>query len=243
MNCVFKWILPFAILWLGLTAKASAAELINIQFGGMDAYTGAAMGGGSNNEFWNYADVTSGTLSSLITSNQGSSNVNFTWTSDGLVTTPLSSFTGADQNLMSGYVYSSTHDDFFSFSGLQSGKTYFLYVYSQSEYAIANNNANNQSLSITINGNNYEPTLPSVGTESGYVANQNYKVYTFTSQGTVATAYYTGNPNSTNGVINGLQLSDTAPQPVPEPTTIMLFGIGSLITSLRLKKNIRNTNE
>jgi hypothetical protein len=240
-----SFIFVFAMFALSMTAEAATGELINIQFGGTGVYSGDAMGGGSANEYWNRLTRPIGTVSSLKTSTQTASNVNLTWTSDALTTSQWSSFTGQDNTLMSGYIYSSSNDDHLSFTGLVAGATYKLYVYSQSDNTPGNNNGDNQSLSITINGKTYDPTIASEGSTSTFVAGQNYQVYSFISNVTGDNIFYTGSPNGTKGVINGLQLERTAsnqrnpafnPSPNPEPTSMVLLGIGSLVAARKLRK-------
>ena len=248
MKRIVYMLLAVFMMAVSSTPLHAADQLINIQFGGQDTYTGK---GGiitdPASQTWNDIPGTEKTNRALVTSTGGTTTAKISFTSDAAVTEAYSyvKFSTPENNLMSGYIYSSSNDDTITFTGLKANSQYTLYVYSQSEYTSGNNYGDGQQLHLSVNGGATTLTSAlSVGNTSTFVDGRNFLTTTVTtnSSGALVIAYNSpigGNTVTNRGVINGLQLRGPA---TPEPASLVLLGIGGLLGARRLKKKSDKTS-
>ncbi|GAT32528.1 PEP-CTERM protein-sorting domain-containing protein [Terrimicrobium sacchariphilum] len=213
---------------IGSAPSAQSADaLINLQFGGSDAtaYTGAAVIG-SEGDFWNLKTGGSKTNTSLLSSTGANTGVTVSFTSQyfGAVSPDQPGSFGfygtSYADLMQGYIYAFDGTPrSISFSGLAASSSYSVYVYTQGD-----SGATDRQLTITTNGTTYT-ALPSVATESTFVASQNYLALTGISdaQGVLTLTY---NFAAGEANINAVQVN--GPVAVPEPSTCLLLGVSAI---------------
>lgn len=220
---------------------AAVGDLINIQFG-RGGYTGAAMGGGSSSETWNnvYFDDP---LANLVDSKNGATSIalapidwsNFIYLGDESGTQSTSfSLPNVNYKLMNGYIHAvDITPHVMNFSGLALNTSYDIFVYSQGVNTAEFGSGN--KLSVSINGGATTTTNESVYSTASFVQNLNYLKLSgvSSSTGTMTLSYF-GSGKNNLGIINGLQLKEAGP--TPEPASLVLLGVGGLLSAARLRK-------
>lgn len=195
--------------------------------GSQGAYTGDAVAAPTWNVLSVYWASTSGSMSSLVTSNGTASTdaVSFT-TSTG----PFASVaTSPPNSLLQNFLRAGNSvTDAVTITGLADSGSYQLYLYS------ASGSYNNAATDFSISTGTGGPALGSnavainSGTSSGtFQENANYLIFnaTASSNGTLAISY-SGAPGHTEGDFNGLQVISTTA--VPEPASLSLLGAAAL---------------
>lgn len=220
------------------TPLQAKAELINIQFvtedSGPPAYTGqtiAGIPGSTPSSVWNQAVGFNGQIKPLQNS-FGTDIKDSSVTFLGETSTVFydnSNFVGSPyENLMTGYI-STNKGASMTFTGLNANAKYDLYVYTQG-------NTEGQQLQVGINGVTQKYTSTSNLNLNTFQEGTNYlKVQVLTNgSGGFTLNYVPKNIAGLNeGIINGLSLSSSA----PEPSTVVLVGIGGLLLAFRLRRS------
>jgi hypothetical protein len=242
-NITFALIV-FALLVLNGSIQARASELINIQFQSLyyvptpvPAYTGKGVIGG-NNDIWNQLINEHGTKNGLLNASGVITPATITWEGSGLFagynSWDQNGFASGPQNvLMNSYLYSIPHTGIksISFGGLTPNTIYDLFLYTEGDLL---SNGRNLSISI-VGGVSQVTTMGNDHDVSTFIQGQNFLVlpgvtdpsgglsFTYTGVGENVTGYKEGEAN-----INAIQLALRTPpsNPVPEPTSIILFGTG-----------------
>ena len=221
-----------ALLNMPLQAKA---DLFNVQFGGFYQYTGGGVVG-SATDHWNQATSTSSSLG-LLKSDGVISNGVVVYYSD-VITNIGSDENGfldkPAENLMSGFI-STTSSQTIKFEKLSKETEYTLYVYTQSEKDNQSLKIYGDQLTATGGGHSSTTNLSIAGSDS-FVLGQNYLVMKAKTDiyGDLLINYSSA---ASRGVINGIQLSSA----VPEPSTIVLMGIGGLLLVVSFRKSSLST--
>lgn len=220
------------------TPHVASAKLININFG-IDSPT-AQLVGGAGVLTWNllkedpvsfFPDQDS--ISGLFDSTGAATAASFRWdnlgydsiTNSPFVVTPCVDCASYEA-LMKSYIYSDQGETLsMGFSGLVAG-TYDMYVYSQGD-------STGQILDMSVlssGGTLHKVTNPSDDTLNTLRVDQNYLLFSgivVGDDGKIDLSFH-GDPVAVEdlgfGVINGIQLT-----PVPEPSTMLLLGVGSVI--------------
>lgn len=219
--------------------EANADSLINIQFGyGVNEYKG---GGAVNNDtgrFWNQINDYDYTNAALQYSDGSDSPVTYDFYLDGeqVGITPENSLFERDnpdqQNLMLGYAINSPSESSdpsnatMTLYGLTPGY-YEVYIYSQAE----KNRDIELHATAKTSGQVYAIEMSTDGKAEHLDFDNNWMMATI--EITDGTLTMSVNPG-TVGIWNGIQI-----QPVPEPDSVILFGVGGLILFGRLKPKIK----
>ena len=228
MKKIVYGVMAFAMVFLGRAESAHAAvgDIIAVDVNGAGFYHGVG-------ELTNGATVHWATISGaqtgggLLNADLTVSRSNGTYDASGAVTlaysadasTSIDSFAAStfyntpQQGLFDGYMTSSVGSSHLNFAGLDASKIYQLAVYSQVE-------TNNPS-ALSINGTQVITNAHS--TASTLLSGTNYFIINgLTSSGSGALNLTYG------GRISGFQLKEVS-SPAPEPSTIVLMGIGGLL--------------
>jgi hypothetical protein len=259
MKKIISGLVVLACLMMSNNAQATTGDLINIKmntlaFSLTGVATGAQKAGGGyvwNAGYTGGVNGLGGTKANLVTSDNRATTVGFAYTSDNYaaIGSAFSGFgpTGAPYyNLMRSY-FSTIDQHTLTFSGLDANASFNLTVYSQAE-----NNAIPTSLKVSLQGApgpfgsaSLAATTPASGV---FVNGKNYITITGVSDATgqLKLNYEPLVINGTNkAVINALQLFQSSPTnaPIPEPSTMVLLGIGGLLSARRVKKLSLNTQK
>ncbi len=217
----------WALVLLGLGgAKAQADVVVNVQFGTSaniaTAYTGAAVVGTAG-DYWNPISAFPGTTAvALKNTNNISSGVGLKSTINGSTNDFYGGTTGWNgapslDVLMNNYIGTnavSTAGNTFTFSGLNAGQLYDVYIYTQPA-------ASGRRLGANVGGETKTTNL-SVAPSGSFIENQNYLRFQnkiTNASGDLTLSYWSG---VTFGVVNGIQIVA-----VPEPGTLLLGGIAA----------------
>ena len=250
MKVINKAFIAFAIM--GLSSTTARADLYNVQFSNTvfdlhaAQYTGQGVEIGTAKDYWNLFTAASVSSQTLYNAENvlSSSAISFTSDSNNRVSVLDNTFTGTNgiagggyNNLTSGYI-STLDSSTFSFGGLdKTGKTqYTLYLYTQGDkYSTDESLAITQTAGSGVSGT--VSTASSVANTTNFVQGQNWEKFTVTpdATGKVSFTYAPGFYNGQNqGLINGLQLTSNA----PEPSTLVLLGIGGvMLVAFKLKSD------
>jgi hypothetical protein len=247
MKIKYSLALPvFAVFFVwSSTVFAASGDVLNIMFGDTFRYpySGAAMVGVSG-QYWNSSED-----ASLKLSNGNNANWDFSYTCDAYTDIRNASdrgFAGTiNDNLMRSFISTDVLDTL-NFSGLDAGYSYELTVYSQTEKDLYGKGP--QNTIFTYKGNASQITGDS--RNSTFVQNQNYLQLSVIADksGNLVISYSPG-AGTTSALVNGLQLKQlsSAPvsepppfSPVPEPTSMILTGIGGVMYLYRRKRSFQN---
>jgi hypothetical protein len=221
-------------------AEAKTGDLINIQFGLSDmtpVYDGPAKCG-SYGQLWNLYDANDDVPPvSLKLSNGSSSSAFVTVNFDtiGVINTGRDVFAGTNDDKMMRYYALTGSTATVDFTHLNRFAIYDLYLYSQEA-----KNTKFPTTTFTVNGMDY--TITNTVNTAEFVYGSNYITITgiqTDASGNLSFAYGPG-VNASIGALNGIQLiENSSPEPVPEPSTIALIGVG-FVFALAVKKSKRN---
>lgn len=235
-----RTVLLMALASMCFTSKQVLADsLINIQFGYGDfLYKG---GGAANNDtgrWWNLIDEYDYTGVTLQYSDGNDSPVTFDFHLNGEqvgISRSYSAFEPDDpdqQSLMLGYATNAPSDPSepsnatMTLYGLSPG-FYEIYIYSQAEI----NTDSELYATATTSGQVYSIEMGTDGTAEQLEVNNNWmKATVAITDGTLTMSVVPG----TVGIWNGFQI-----QPVPEPNSVILLGIGGLVLFGRLKQKTK----
>ena len=104
-------------------------------------------------------------------------------------------------------------------------------------YTQADTDALGRALTVTVNGLT-QTTTPTDYTASTFIKGQNYLEFNATTDnsGALLISYMSapGTAHKEEADINGIQLASA---PTPEPSTLVLMGIGGLLVAFRFRKS------
>lgn len=232
MKKIFCLLLVFAMM--AICPREARCELINLQFRTDlgSSYSGAAVIG-SAGDTWNQFLDGFGSTELINSSNQVTiTDVTVVW--GGSVSTlgaeTPNGFADTEyKSLMQSYLYADMQQIFFS--NLMPLSTYDLYFYTEDspDYGMS-------ALSVTVSGKiaTTATTALNDGTSDTFTQGLNYlKLNVITDEsGALDISYGRGEGATNSAIINGIQLSG----PTPEPSTMLLIGIGSLAGFLVCRK-------
>lgn len=223
-----------------LVSQPAAAELIDVQFAGYSAQSGAAVIGAAG-DVWNlFGQAAPGTFqglqynpsASLVTAANKTSNYTLFYYSPSAYTVnaDYDKFTGtSDANLMSGYLYTFTYL-YAQISGLSPGEPFSLYLYTQGD-----DNTAGRVNNLTVNGVSQTDINTNAST---FILNDNYALFqgVATATGTVQILDVV---STTEADLNGFQLLTAS---VAEPATwaTMLIGFAGLGAAVRVRRRDRH---
>lgn len=218
-------------LFLASTAAASA-ELISVDFN-LDSsnfpYSGPGVLGASGDVWNNISGPFSNAPMTTISLSNSAGNltgVTLSYDFDGFFdsgsssTSPVYSSNSVEYNLMRDYAYTdSGNTASVSLDGLAPGANYRLILYSSANRA-------NRTTAFTVAGVTQNVSPVSAST---LIEGVNYADFTTMADalGQISITFQ-GIGTDQEGNLNGLQIQGVAPTPVPEPASLVLWGIASL---------------
>ena len=222
MKKIIYGIMAFAVVFLGKAVSAHAAEgdLYSVDVNGAN-YSGAGYLTNGAGNWWTTisgAQVGGIPISQGIlgkTSSDGFTAISLSYTADASTAiNPASTSFGAttSQALFDGYM-TTTGTGSIDFTGLAANKSFQFVVYSQAETLTPT--------ALTINGTPVITNATSTANTLSPGVNY-YVVDGLSSNGSGALNF------TYSGQISGFQLKEVS-SPVPEPSTIILMGIGGLL--------------
>lgn len=244
-----------AALGAALIGGAANATIIDVQFGGIGAQTGAAVVG-SAGDYWNQYSATSVvggaylnqnpnvTGAALMSSANSATGLSLSYSALGSYTSSTGNNTAfantSNYNLMRGYLYANKNGVISAtISGLTAGQSFTLYLYSQKDSAYTGG----RKETFTVNGFASSITNSNAST---FIQNDNYSMFTGTANanGQIVIA---ATSTSSEIDLNGLQLI-TATNPgnvttgVPETATwaMMAIGFGAMGGAMRRRRSDRS---
>lgn len=212
----------------------AVAQLIDIQFLGVNGTQSGAAVIGAAGDTWNRYNGVAQQHLSLVNSANAATGVLLSYgapngwgSSKNAVTNTDNSFFSTDyRNLFSGYNGSQVGGvgttTILTFSGLTAGD-YDLIIYSQT--------GKNTTSTLNFTANGVTGSATTNGTLSTLTKGANYQdvIVHVTNSGILAISF-----NGTSEV-NGIQLR--GPGAVPEPATVVLLGFGGMLVAFRLRKS------
>jgi hypothetical protein len=205
---ITRFMLGLALLGAAATVGAQTPlATYDIQFGASGTQQLGAAVVGQAGDYWNFLTSASGTATLQDSSNQ-LSGVSLSWSGSGVYSFGGSSFGGADNYLMGGYLYTTTSSaQTVSFSGLPANQPCALYIYTQGDSA-----SGGRQLQVTIGGNSYTAASGD-GNATTFVAGQNYLSITSVTDGSGNLSFTYTYAAENEADINGIQL-----ELFPDPT-------------------------
>jgi hypothetical protein len=220
-------------LVFGLRQEAISG-VINVNFGGSSnpTYTGAAVIG-SSGDIWNQA---SGTPTNLSLLDSGGNNTSVTFTnSNGFAITDNYGFgfSGTQYaNLMQGYLVL-LNPSVFTIGGLNPSNSYDLYIYSQGD-----SGSSGRRLKVTVGGTVFGTTATNANA-STFILGQNYLKLSGLTPNSSGNIVGTWEKLAGEGNVNGFQLTEASGNAaVPEPASIVIFGLGALGMAYRTRRKV-----
>ena len=207
-------LLVLLVLCVGVVAQAAVVNLdVNGGSGIPVIYSGQGAYADLGNDYWNSVTQTS---TNLIASD------GVTATTIGVAISSNKGIYDTDKitnNLMEDYCAVRDATMTIDITGLDAGADYDLYIY-------ANGDWDYQNGTISFGGN----TITTAGLLSDdFVLNANYVVMSVTADVNGQVSGTIDNDQNSYSAINGMQI-------VPEPATMLLLGLGSLVSLRRRRK-------
>ena len=224
----------FALVSLGkaVSAQAATGDLYNVDVNGAN-YTGAGVLTNAGTPYWTTISSAAGQTNQLVFGVEdlvGGGNPSYRLTYAANSSTAIGAGQGTSSKmsgdpsaqLFDGYM-TSTGEGTILLTGLAHLKDFSLVVYSQAEDGV------NAALSINGVSATTNPLSQATGLSLG-VNYQNISNIQSNASGTLAFHY--------QGQMSGFQLQELSTSAVPEPSTIVLMGVGGLLfVALRIRKS------
>lgn len=225
-------------------AQAESGDLININFIPVDyydvgsdsyvKYTGSAFHGGLDGQFWNefYSQRVRNDVRLTYAIGTGNASIRYSFGSISSTETESGFSNSTLSGLMGGYVASGTSGGIITISGLEADENYRLYFYSQGW--MNDPVLNGQLMTISVNGEQtINQTYFSNTSQSSFINGQNViTAYVNTNSSGQLNMLLSPSPGSSVVVLNALQIEAIGMgfdgEPVPEPGTLVLLGVGGL---------------
>ena len=234
MKKIIYGVMLFALVSLGkaVSAQAATGDLYNVDVNGAN-YTGVGILTNAGTPYWTTISSAAGQTNQLMFGVEdlvGGGNPSYRLTYAANSSTAIGAGQGTSSNmagdpsaqLFDGYM-TSTGQGTILLTGLAHLKDFQMVVYSQAESGV--------SSALSINGNSVlsNPLSSATALTQGV----NYEIINglqTNASGTLAFHY--------QGQMSGFQLQELSTSAVPEPSTIVLMGVGGLLfVALRLRKS------